>query len=131
MAEKEITADEALLWLAGLEEPAPTVPGIPVLDLRELCPQRGSYIYGKWHGTDASRCWSCYGRKWVPKQGEQALYQAMHRAGWSMAHYWRAGDESPTHNFLRPLAAKGSATFHGHDDNIYIAAYKAMQSAGY
>ena len=136
------TPEEALLWLAGLEQscshPKLSTWKVPVLDLRAPCPC-WEYIHDEgdvrcancaariWHSKSRDDlhgpdCSICAGRNWVPKQGEQALYQTMHNAGWSLEIHWFSSE---------PLPSIGFYSGAEHDSNPYIAAQKAMQAAGY
>ena len=97
----QLTHAEALLWLAALEKdclntryshrtdgvgglfPCPTCGGtgkVPVLPgLREPCPNNIN------RGTDRAHhigCPACQGHTWVPKEGRQAIQDAMVEAGW-------------------------------------------------
>ena len=136
-----MTPEEALLWLAGLETPCPETVGydvghhhvanpqdcpichgtrkVPVLDLREPCPN-----YGHLFPTSPLNCSLCGGRNWVPKQGEMALHQAMHKAGWSVLVTW------PIDGPREVLFAKGTGInfIRGENANDWLAAVKAMKA---
>ena len=150
--EKQVTAEEALLWLAELEQPCVQCAGagifrasythaicpncggsgkVPVLDLRELC----TNCQGKGAISDGHKrqlvCPRCLGRNWVPKQGEQALYQAVHDARWDMGSFWLADYPQPSIRFYRHRPVDGLAIGEGSDASAPVAAYKAMRAAGY
>ena len=143
--EKQITAEEALLWLAGLEKKCdwlgsgdglcPNCGGsgkVPVLDLREPCP-RMERTYATTHiSAGLAWCHLCGGRNWVPKQGVEALYQAMHDAGWTIKMIWYSPDPFPSVGFYKEdPKLPGAYNWRGQDATTHIAAYKAMKQAGY
>ena len=99
--EPQVTAEEALLYLAGLETDClgcnhgiggtkwngePTFcrqcngsGKVPVLDLREPCLRKGYHTHPDPFSSPGDYIEvGCPG--WVPKQGEEALRQAMHKA---------------------------------------------------
>lgn len=133
------TPEAALLWLAGLVEPCPVGlwstkrhPGqcecagsneAPVLpDLRQPCPNINN------RGTDAKfhHACVCKARLWIPNQGRDALYQAMHLAGWNLALDWYAdGERVVCFSRSEPQVVIGPS-----DADDHIAAAKAMREAG-
>ena len=148
----EVTPQEALLWLAGLEQPGHVTcngqyprgccscPGCggtksaPVLDLREPCPRDPRLSHNMIGAPDIVpstelRC--CQGRRWVPKQGVEALYQAMHDAGWWINCYWDATEKQRIFDFYCSGGNPFPDIRTGSDANAHIAAYKAMKQAGY
>ena len=119
MTTEQITAEEALLWLAeqlpDLREPCPHI-----LITRCVCkPENQCPADGKHH------CRLCHGESWVPKQGETALYQAMHDAGWNILFTWLVDDPLPIIQFGRKGSTGTAAR------NPSIAAFKAVKQAGY
>ena len=102
---------EALLWLAGLTKTCEcggegcegcSGQGVRyVLDLRLPCPcatklidfrcqfcleavRHAARIEGALDSSiHSSDCTPCQGRNWLPKQGRDALHEAMHKDGWS------------------------------------------------
>ena len=148
--EKLVTAEQALLWLAGLERECPQCCGsgrfmsaaessvhdfcdqckgdgkVPVLDLREPCPDcfSSKKMADKYRpGWD---CLACAGCEWVPKRGEEALRQAMHNDRWRMEAVWEI--EQP-YKVTFSKCMNRSNNF-GVDSNPPVAAYKAMVAAG-
>ena len=140
--EQSCSHPKLLAWdVPGSERHCPDCNGsgkAPVLNLRAPCPC-WEYIHDEgedvcancseriWHSKSlddlhAPDCYICAGRNWVPKQDEQALYQAMHDAGWSLEIHWFSSE---------PLPSIGFYSCAGHGSNPYIAAQKAMQSVGY
>lgn len=151
MTTKTMTQAEALDWLAGLEQPCPdchfqgervqeyqlcTRCGgnesglVPVLDLREPC--------NCWCHTAplaccsdlTDKCWRCQGRLWIPKQGRDALHQAMHKDGWNRESRWIVGEE-PLTCFTQHRPDDKWRYAWGEDTDDHIAAVKALQKAGY
>jgi len=144
-----MTPAEALLWLAELEKKCPLVEGamslpfceshcmcehhkpwrcevchgtgkVPVLpDLREPCP----YPMPHSRGNDAHA--NCQGRSWLPKQGRDALYDAMLKVGW---YYEIHQDKERFVLFYRSTQRSGIT---GEDADEWLAAVKAMKAAGY
>lgn len=43
--------------------------------LRGMCPRTRGYVHGKLHRKDASECYSCQGRGWVPSTDLEALME--------------------------------------------------------
>ena len=103
----------------------------PVLDLREPCPE----CLGLGAISDGHKgqlfCNKCQGRNWVPKQGEMALHQAMHKDGWHLQLYWDTEENRPNLgrnvHFTRLTFSGGLIV--GHDANDWLAAAKAMKAA--
>lgn len=145
MSPTEITPTEALEWLAGLEHP----DGRPVLDLREPCPcinlvEAATRADGINHHYDSggcrtcyvrnlhtSSCTSCHGTNWVPKQGRQAVQDAMLKAGWEMV--LKASPDGLRNIRFSPNYSKATPqllTRPWRDDD-HIAAMRAMKAAGY
>ena len=140
-----MTHAEALLWLAALEKdclntryshrtdgvgglfPCPTCGGtgkVAVLSyLREPCPNNINRGTAR---ADHMLCPACQGHTWVPKQGRDALHEAMHKDGWSIVVNWPIGKERDV-LFCRGV---GMALLRGEDSDDWIAAVKAMQAAG-
>lgn len=180
--EKQVTAEEALLWLAGLEKKCPCetehvdmrcsacqkrwlMSGsghsqycrndcngsgkVPVLDLREPCPCLSlaeSSPDGINHAYDQgickpwflrqgrtpnfhSDCFTCSERGWVPKEGEEALRQALHKAGWEVRFRWDCSGKYQHWLFFKSIG--DGSLFEGRDSAIHIAAHKAMRQEGY
>ena len=147
LVERPMTPAEALLWLAGLADS----DGNPVLDLRDPCPGVHNVVTGHlspcfsdwdwwWFNAppsegDKDQCDDAVG--WVPKQGCQALQDAMVKGGWSysitqipptsygaqgrVVHFWKDMEDAN-----RLLVSVGS-----NDANDWLAAMKAMKAAGY
>ena len=118
---------------------------VPVLDLREPCPGSTTIISGSYRYPcliNGFAWWKsngppfegltdpCEGRGWIPKQGREALHEAMLKDGWYYTIYqenirtvvfWRWVETRPP-----VLTEEG-----GSDSDDYISAYKAMKAAGY
>ena len=140
MSTEPMLPSEAMLWLAGLEKSCTECTakdGIPcnclachgtgkvaVLDLREPCPVTSGPNYIHYLGVS---CDYCQGRNWVPKQGEAALHQAMHKADFSQMHVHVVG-QGPRHYYWPYERSYKSSDCHAND---YLAAVKAMRAAGY
>jgi len=126
-----MTPAEALLRLAELEK-----DGVPVLDLRETCPDclgmpLPCYIQGRHEHV----CNRCQGRTWLPKQGWDALHTAMNKVGWRSEIYAHASapdDGKRLVVFYRPT---DSDSYYGpsvgRDSDDWLAAVKAMKAAGF
>ena len=151
METEQITPAEALLWLAGLETNCPAVSGydlahilntnsmdceychgtnmVPVLDLREPCPLLDEYP--RWpslqtaHQLQGINC-ECQGRKWIPKRGEMALHQAMHKDGWRLDIGWQS-ERTGGHRSVVFTSDDGFG-IQGGDANDFLAAAKAMKA---
>ena len=164
---------EALLWLAGLEKSCTECTakdGIPcnclachgtgkvgVLDLREPCPgvrrlDTGERlpcmilrpdVWNRLGGPCEGDIDPCGSTGWVPKQGEAALHQAMHKDGWNLEVLWVATDyREYTGDYTEPfimMAGERHVTFWREDGRYpsgkgaddWLAALQAMQAAGY
>ena len=139
---------DPLLWLASLEKNCPGCVGcrrdhdgdprgtcacatchgtgkVPVLDLLEPCPLvADSMVHEEW-------C-LCRGRGGLPKQGRDALHEAMVKDGWG--YYIHKIADGP--RFIRFY--KAAADYHhsqimdsGIDSDDWLAAVKAMMAVGY
>ena len=111
------------IWRPGLAYPC------------DVCRRLGTF----YHGQD---CTNCQGRNWIPKQGRDALHEAMHKAGWEVSFIWPS--DSPAeyrYNKVRPGMEHhywgGSSEeeqrvyYIGLDADPYLAAMEAMRAAGY
>ena len=99
------------IWRPGLAYPC------------DVCRRLGTF----YHGQD---CTNCQGRNWIPKQGRDALHQAMRQDGWyynifqtntRRVIFWRWGEARP------PVLTEIS----GSDSDDHMAAYKALLAVGY
>ena len=100
---------------------------VPVLDLREPCPQINrldKYGYPHLTGLDIS---CCQGRGWLPKQGRDALFMAMDKDGWDCATESLGYGGAREIRFSRFVA--GCGRIHGEDSDPWLAAVKAMKAA--
>lgn len=144
-----MTHDEALLWLAGLEQVCrdctvkDDIPcncyacagsgKAPVLsDLRKPCPLLNDSPPWPWtqthHELRGINC-ECQGRGWVPKLGEIDLHRAMNKAGWdSTIHTYSNGARHVT--FYRFPEEDDSQVIRGDDADDWVAAANAIQEAG-
>ena len=157
---RTMTRAEALLWMAGLEEPchcnactgsrgnrcngtgkAPVLP-----ELSEPCPC--IRIPGDGRPEDGYNCRSCFrfnmhkpdecncqGRGWVPKEGETALHAAMQADGWYYSiQQWPDGERVVFFSKWdghRPLTRYVKNRFEGRDADDWIAAQEALRAAGH
>ena len=124
------------VFMLDLQEPCPCVMWQPgMADPCKTCQQTGT----NHHGQD---CTVCQGRNWIPKQGRDALHEAMHKAGWEVSFIWPS--DSPAeyrYNKVRPGMEhhywSGSSEeeqrvyYIGLDADPYLAAMEAMRAAGY
>jgi len=146
-----MTRAEALPWLASLEKNCSDCIGlgtcacivcfgtgkVPVLpDLREPCPCP-IYVYQTcepcWqHGAigHGVHCLNCQGCNWLPKQGRDALFEAMEKDGWGYEIVQLAEGERPATSGTRSVTFSKSFMV-GSDADDYLAAAKAMKTAGY
>ena len=116
---------------------------VPVLpDLRGLCPclvyiqslgqssepciPCDNHIHRCKHHSSMHQddCLECHGSNWVPNQGESALYQAMNRAGWGYGILQQPDNGHRHVSFWKALVYETDA-------NDWLAAVKALKSAGY
>jgi len=113
---------------------------VPVLDLRESCPGVTTR-FGGWKPcslryqdgsqplldgeTDA-----CQGRGWLPKQGRDALFAAMEKAGWNYTIEQIQGRYTVGFFQYRHIPNK-PGNLRGTDANPWLAAAKALQAARY
>jgi len=138
-----MTPAEALLWLASLEKNCAGCVGcrrdhdedprgicaciichgtgkVPVLDLREPC--RHSTTQG--YFEKICRATGCSG--WLPKQGRDALHDAMEKDEWNYDVSQRYGER--TVHFFQVIEGQWAA---GLDSDDHLAAVKAIEAAGY
>jgi len=138
-----MTPTQARLWLASLEKDCPLIEGavsfpfceshcvckgtgkVPVLDLREPCSYNRRHESGPYYTELSPSCPKCHGREWLPKQGRDALHDAMHKDGWDYDVYQR---EFRNVAFYK---LDGRKCILGKDTDDWLAAVKAMKAAGY
>jgi len=117
---------------------------VPVLDLREPCPcyslkndcwqcdkeRRHSDTFED-HALrliHSQSCINCQGRNWLPKQGRDALFAAMHKAGWKYEIF--QGEHLRLVTFFKGVNVLQAIVRGQHSDDGQ-AAVKAMKAAGY
>ena len=117
---------------------------VPVLDLRERC--YGEYLcsdprcdYSNCEhncdlGIHTAKC--CQGLGWFPKQGRDALYDAMHKDGWDWEASQQTGDTAAWTRFEKHpdtmmVPDRDILLAYGEDSDPWLAAAKAMKAAGY
>ena len=121
-------SQDALMWLANLKQGENYV-----LDLRNHClgrskcsdPQCGDSTWDHFCDLGGHDKTCCQGRGWMPKQGRDALHDAMLKAGW-YSEIHQAKDRFVM--FYRSTQRSG-ITGEGADDDL--AAVKAMKAAGH
>lgn len=147
-----MNTEAALLWLASQERQCPNCTGclrgyelnargacslcagtgmVPLLGLRTLCP---------WCQGNGEQCLNlpqtpsdphCAGRGWIPKQGRDALHNAMQEMGWEYCVFSRTKlDAERTVRFYGYNRIKHCLELAGKDSDDWLAAVKALKAAG-
>lgn len=120
-----------VLVLPDLREPCPGVVNIAWVEEHLPCMTNDP---GWWKNTPPNEgdIDPCHGTGWVPKQGRDALYQAMNNAGWYMTLITRpkAGYKGESLRYVYFWNDEGRHAGGGDADD-YLAAVKALKEAGY
>ena len=119
------TKDEALLWLAerlpDLREPCLSCHATGIVETSHpLLSKDDRFLV---------QCGGCQGRNWLPKQGRDALHDAMEKAGWDLHLHQLADDDIRNVRFVRKSQAR--ELLEGIDSDDHLAAAKAMKAAGH
>jgi len=109
--------------LPELREPCPC-PNYPAQTC-EPCWQYGTHPHAF---GQATYCRNCQGRNWRPRQGRDALHDAMHKDGWDYLISQVAAGRGVS--FYKQIFINAPLSL-GEDAADDLAAVKAMKAAGY
>jgi len=119
--------------LPGLREPCSCALAFTANLPDSLCREcRIRFEVGLTHLEKALPCLRCEGRGWLPKQGRDALHDAMHKDGWDINTKWSARGGRwvwfEKHQYQSPYLGDH---YYASEVDDWLAAVKAMQVAGY